>query len=285
MRMLSRGFRGRPALLRLVLGVAVSSVVLASGGLVEPQRRGGGQRGRPQQFVRPWMYDGAYVFCRLAFREAPDGDGGGWQVDYPKADTNFPWRLGQLTAAPISRDSRGEPNHVVVTATDPHLFECPFVMMTEPAAAYFDEEEAAKLREYLEKGGFLWADDFWGEYAWRAWERQIRKVLPASEFPIFDVPANHMIRNIDFILKDIPQVPSIDFWFRNGFRTSERFDSDVPNMRAIQNARGHIIVLMTHNTDFGDAFERETENKQFFDAFAARGYAVGINVFLYAMTH
>src|SRR5262245_5938998 len=131
MRVLSRLFRSRPALLRLVLGVTVSTVALAAGGPVEPQRRGGGgQRGRVQQFVRPWMYDGAFVFCRLAFREAPDGDGGGWQVDYPKADMNFPWRLGQLTTTPISRDSRGEANHVVVTAMDPHLFECPFVMMT-----------------------------------------------------------------------------------------------------------------------------------------------------------
>lgn len=283
MRVLSRVFRVR-SVSRMALGVAISSVLLASGGAVEPQRRGGGQRGR-SQIVTPWMYDGAYVFCRLAFREAPDGDGGGWSVDYPKADLNFPFRMGQLTAAPISRDLRGEPNHVVVTPTDPHLFECPFVMMTEPAAAYFDPEEAATLREYLDKGGFLWADDFWGEYAWRAWERQLRKVLPASEFPIFDVPAGHMIRNIDFVIKDIPQVPSIDFWFRNGFRTSERADSGVPHMRAIQNERGHVIVLMTHNTDLGDAFEREGENRAFFDAFAARGYAVGINVFLYAMTH
>ena len=71
----------------------------------------------------------------------------------------------------------------------------------------------------------------------------------------------------------------------HGRGTSERFDSGMPHMRAIQNARGHIIVLMTHNTDFGDAFEREGENREFFEEFAARGYAVGINVFLYAMTH
>ena len=49
--------------------------------------------------------------------------------------------------------------------TDPLLYHCPFVMMTEPGGAYFDEAEAAQLRDYLLKGGFLWADDFWGEYA------------------------------------------------------------------------------------------------------------------------
>jgi Domain of unknown function (DUF4159) len=262
--------------------IALSVSVLASADSAAPQR-GFGQRGRSVS-VNPWMYDGAYVFCRLAFRQAPDGDGGGWMVDYPKADLNFPFRLGQLTATPISRDHRGEPNHVVVTPTDPHLFECPFVMMTEPGAAWFDDEEAARLREYLDKGGFLWVDDFWGEYAWHVWERALRRILPASEFPIFDVPPTHMIRTIDFSITEIPQVPSINHWF-GGRGTSERPDSGTPHMRAVQNARGHIIVLMTHNTDLGDAFEREGENREFFNEFAARGYAVGINVFLYAMTH
>jgi hypothetical protein len=117
------------------------------------------------------------------------------------------------------------------------------------------------------------------------WEREIRKVLPANQFRIIDVPVSHMIRNIDFIIRDIPQVPSIDFWFGSGFRTSERADSAEPHMRAILDERGHIVVMITHNTDFGDAFEREGENRAFFDHFAARGYAVGINIFLYAMTH
>jgi hypothetical protein len=42
---------------------------------------------------------------------------------------------------------------------------------------------------------------------------------------------------------------------------------------------------MTHNTDYGDAFEREGAYRPYFDAFAAKGYGFGINVFLYAMTH
>jgi uncharacterized protein DUF4159 len=282
MRLLSSAVARASGLARVSAVAALALALVTSGGTAAPQRRGGG---RAMPVGLPWIYDGAYVFCRLAFKQSFDGDGGGWAVDYPKADLNFPFRLGQLTTTPISRDTRGEPNHVVVTPDDPHLFECPFVMMTEPGGAYFDDVDAARLRAYLDKGGFLWADDFWGEYAWQVWEREIRKVLPASQFPLVDVPVGHMIRNIDFIIKDIPQIPSIDFWFGSGFRTSERADSTVPHMRAILDERRHIIVLITHNTDFGDAFEREGENRAFFDQFAARGYAVGINIFLYAMTH
>jgi len=270
--------------MRGVAWLLVGVLTLATMASAAPQR-GFGRRTTMAPNL-PWVYDGDFVFCRLWFQQSQDGDGNGWFVDYPRADLNFPFRLGELTSTRISHDMRGDANHVVVTATDPHLFMCPFVMMTEPGGAYFAPDEAEHLRAYLEKGGFLWADDFWGEYAWAVWEREIRKVLPASEYPIFDVPLSHPIFNMKYVIHKIPQIPSIDFWFRTGFQTSERgADSAVPHVRAIQNAQGHIIVLMTHNTDFGDAFEREGDDRRYFDTFASSGYAFGVNVFMYAMTH
>ena len=273
---------------RILVWVALAAALLATASSPQFPRRGRGLRGAfgATDFSRPWVYDGKFVFCRLAFRESFDGDGGGWAVDYPKADLNFPFRLGELTETPISHNENGDPNHVIVTPTDPHLFQCPFVMMTEVGAAFFDEADAAKLREYLTKGGFIWADDFWGEYAWSIWEREIRKVLPASEFPLVELPMDHPIFNISYLIRKIPQIPSIDFWFGSGFQTSERgFDSQTPHVRAIENAHGDVIVIITHNTDFGDAFEREGEDRRYFDRFAAEGYSFGVNVFLYAMTH
>jgi hypothetical protein len=248
-----------------------------------PARQRGGFRRQP--IDRDWHYDGAFVFCRIAFRQASYGDGGGWSVDYPRADLNLPFRLGQLTTTPISRDERGEPHHVVITLDDPRLFECPFIMMTEPGGLYLDSTEAARLREYLDKGGFLWADDFWGDYAWDVWEHEIRKVLPAGGFPIYDLKPDHPLFHMLYEVKTIPQIPSITYWFSSGYQTSERIDSTVPHARAIDNADGFVMVLITHNTDFGDAFEREGDNRAYFDRFATEGYAFGINVILYAMSH
>jgi hypothetical protein len=45
------------------------------------------------------------------------------------------------------------------------------------------------------------------------------------------------------------------------------------------------MVLMTHNTDIADSWEREGEDPAFFDQFSPFGYAMGINVLLHAMTH
>lgn len=272
----------------MLLLVAIATAALPAASSARPQGRR--SRGRGFGGMSPvnaeWMYDGRFVFCRLAFQEAPYGDGGGWYVDYPRADLNLPFRMGQLTTVPISRDSRGEPNHVIVTPNDPHLFECPFVMATEVGAFYLTDRDAARLRLYLDKGGFLWADDFWGEYAWDVWEHEIRKALPEGAYPMRDLPLSHPLFHAVYNVKYIPQIPSINFWFGSGFQTSERgADSAVPHVRAVSDENGRILVLITHNTDFGDAFEREGDDRRYFDRFAAEGYAFGINVVVYAMTH
>jgi hypothetical protein len=243
-------------------------------------------RGRSMNYGIPpnAKYDGAFMFCRIMFRQARDGDGAGWSVDYPRADVNLSFRLSELTTTSVSRDAAGEFNHIVIQLTDPQLFRCPFIMMTEVGAAYFDQEEAKQLREYLLRGGFLWADDFWGEYAWEHWVTELQKVLP-SGYPIKDLSMDHPLFHVLYDVKDLPQIPSIGYYFSSGGDTSERPDSRIPHARGIEDANGNLMVLITHNTDFGDAFEREGDNREYFDRFAGPGYAVGIDTLLYAMTH
>jgi hypothetical protein len=159
-------------------------------------------------------------------------------------------------------------------------------MMTEPGGAYLDAQEAAALRNYVLKGGFLWADDFWGSYAWTFWEAQLRKALPSAQYPIIDVPLNHPILHTVLGVAKIPQIPGIRHWLQTGGDTSERGrDSAEPHMRAITDDHGRILVLMTHNTDFGDAFEEEATNHEYFLQFSVQGYAVGVDTIVYALTH
>jgi len=247
-----------------------------------------GQGGRPSRsafdFATPESFDGSFQFCRVAYRQAANGDGSRWDVDYPRADQNLSIRLSEITKAPVSFDERKDPNHVLIQLAQPELFHCPFIMMTEVGAAYLDDLEAANLRDYLLKGGFLWADDFWGEYAWAIWESQIRKALPSSAFPITDIPLEHQLFHQVIEMHRFPQIPSIGYW-DGGNATSERVDSQTPHARGIFDDHGRLMVLMTHNTDFGDAFEREGDNVAYFEKFSVDGYAFGINTLIYAMTH
>jgi hypothetical protein len=277
--------------MRTVAAVIVLAAALATSAdaQLQQRRRGGGGFGfnRLGGHTNP-KYDGAFQFCRVVYRNAPNGDGGGWSVDSWRADENLSFRLSELTRTSVSRGAApGEWNHVALLLTDAeHLSQCPFIMITEPGGAGFDEAEAAGLKTYLQKGGFMWADDFWGDYAFEHWMNELRKALPSGEYPLTDLPLEHPIFHVLYDVKDKVQIPSIGFWYGTGGQTSERGrETAEPHVRAISDRDGRVLVVMTHNTDFGDAFEREGESREYFERFAGAGYAFGIDTLLYSMTH
>mgnify|MGYP003577630523 CR=1 FL=1 len=272
---------GRPARFHRIVGAAIVAVLLVAAGVEA-------QFGRGRFNVRlatPEDYDGRFHFCRAWFRSAMGGDGGNWSVDFPRADINLSIRLAELTKTPVSERGELQPNHLVVRLTDDMLFQCPFVMMTEVGSVYFDEREAARLREYLLKGGFLWVDDFWGNYAWSVWASQIRKVFPSGEYPIVDLPPDHAIYRTQFVVAQTPQIPNIGFWLETNTTSERGADSAQVHTRGILDRDGRVMVLMTHNTDLGDSWEREADDPTYFYKFAANGYAFGIDIVLYSLTH
>ncbi len=251
------------------------------------QYGGWGWRRTPPRFASPGESDRAFTFSRAMYQSVRrEWLGTGWNTDYPDSDYNFMIRLSELTHTPVSFDG-DQPNHVVVQLTDNTLYDYPFLFMSDVGTAYFSPSEVKRLRRYLELGGFLWVDDFWGPSAWERWVEQIGQVLTPSEYPIRDLPLSHPIFNSLYHVEKIPQVPSIQFWRRSGgASTSERgTDSGEPHFRGISDANDRLMVFMSHNTDIADGWEREGESTEFFHKFSIDAYAVGINVVLYAMSH
>jgi len=113
------------------------------------------------------------------------------------------------------------------------------------------------------------------------------KVLPPDHYPMVDVPLDHPIFKSFFTVKEIPQIPSIQFWRRSGGTgTSERgWETEEPHFRGIFDDQGRLMVIMTHNTDIADGWERESEDDEYFYRFSLRAYPVGVNIAIYAMTH
>jgi hypothetical protein len=282
---------------RLVVAVAfILLVALAAGVSAQfgrQRRRGGGGFGGffregsiPPEFPPAHFEDGAFTFCKLMYTQVRYEDMGvGWATDYPYAGTNLTVRLSELTKAPVSLDQQGNPYRWVVRLTDDALFDCPFLMGSDVGTLAFSPAERAKLREYLLKGGFLWVDDFWGTPAWQNWSYEIGQVLP--EFKIQDVPLDHALLHSLYDVNKIPQITNIQFWRSSGgLITSERgSDSPYAELKMIANEKGRILVVMTHNTDVGDSWEREGEDHEFFLQFSPDGYALGVDVMMYMMTH
>jgi hypothetical protein len=272
---------------RLVLLVIVVGVAAAAA--QEPWFRGYGYGYNrvPPRLPTADSYDGAFSFCRGLFRSVRrEPSGSGWGTDYPDADVNFSIRFAELTKTRVGRQKTGDPNHLVVPLSSDWLYNCPYVHMEDVGTLEFSDEEVERMRAYLLKGGFVWVDDSWGDFAWESWVEQIGRVLPPTRYPIRDMPLEHPIFRSMFTVNALPQIPAISHWRRSGGGTSERPpETDVPIIRGISDEHGNLLVLMTHNTDISDAWEREGEDPQYFYNFSPDGYALGLNIVLYSMMH
>src|SRR5258705_4219559 len=133
-----------------LLAALAAAALLCAAVTVEAQFRRGGF-GFSARTATAKDFDGSFHFCRIVFQNSIQGDGGGWQVDYPRADINFSVRFSELTKTHVSRDGSGEPNHLLVRLTDKELFDCPFGIMTDPGGAGVYGQEAASLGLYRVK--------------------------------------------------------------------------------------------------------------------------------------
>ena len=278
--------RTSPQVVTRILGGAVVAALLCGAATTSAQRWSWSRM--PPKYPDGEPTHRLFTFTRGLYESTHREQGGqGWHTDYPDADINFTIRLSELTYTPVGRDRYDEPDHIVVELTDPELFTYPFLFMSDVGTVWFSPEEAERLGAYLRKGGFLWVDDFWGPYAWEQWAREIGKVLPPAQYPIVDIPMSDPIHHGMFDVNEVPQVPSIQHFRRvGGTTTSERgYQSEEVHVRGIYDDLGRLMVLMTHNTDIADGWEREGEDYEFFYRFSVTSYAVGINFILHAMTH
>ncbi len=240
----------------------------------------GDRNGAPTWEVDPAFKSDVFTFARVRYSSGGYGRGGGWMTDFPDADLNFSFRLQQLTSMKV------DPNGRIIDLTDPELFDYPFIYMVEPGGLTFTDEEVVALRQYLNNGGFLMVDDFWGEEEWDNFATEIARVFP--DRPPQELPLEHPIFHCVYDLKEKPQLPSIGFaqQYRGTNITWERPDAKEPHYRAILDDKGRIMVMICHNTDNGDGWEREGEDEYYFREFSEKkAYPIGINIVFYAMTH
>jgi hypothetical protein len=277
----------RFAKMAVVIAVAAGALAVAQA----QQRVWSGFYGyTPPKFPTATTYDGSFNFCRAMFT-SNRREKQGWSTDYPGADINFSVRLAELTKVHVKLTTQGEeqvPDAVVVRLTDDWLFRCSFTLMEDAGTVRFTDAEVKRLREYLLKGGFLLVSDYHGSLAKAQFDDEIGRVLPHSEFPIVDLtPPDHPMWNTMFRVSQIPQMASIQTWRRTAGGTIERWNEDgsPPDVRGIADDHGRIMVVMVHNTDLPDPWEREGEESDYFFRFSPNAYAVGIDILLYALTH
>jgi hypothetical protein len=285
------------------IAIAALALTCVAAGIVFAQQRGWGGRGYgrgyqrdisdrngvPEWEVDPQFKKDVFTFVRVRYSSAYGGGygygrrgGGDWATDYPDSDLNFSFRLQQLTSLKV------DPNPKIVELTDDALFDYPFIYMIEPGNLQFSEEEVVALRRYLTNGGFMMVDDFWGEYEYQNFYDQIKRVFPDARQEPVELDISHEIFRCVYQLKEKPQVPSINAAYggRSSGRTWERSDAREVHFKAIYDNKDRMMVIICHNTDLGDGWEREGEDEWYFKEFSEKkAYPMGINIVFYAMTH
>src|SRR5271165_1894805 len=177
-----------------VISAAIPCLLAAVGGLALAQPNWPGQwrfrnpldglpadrAGVPDWKIDERFKDDVFTFVRVQYssyrgRGRWGRGGGAWATDWPDSDLNFSYRLQQLTSLKVN------PVPITLTLTDEALFDYPFIYIIEPGALVFSEQEVVALRRYLQNGGFLMVDDFWGEYAYQNFLREIKRVFPGRD--------------------------------------------------------------------------------------------------------
>ena len=216
-----------------------------------------------------------YVFTRLAHYSprARSWRGHTWNTDYPKADRQFLQGVLRLTRIEAREQEQ------VLRPLDPKLFAYPFLYAVEVGYWRFSEEEAARLREYLLRGGFLIVDDFHGSREWSSFLREMQKVFP--DRPIREVELSDPIFHCFFDITEKIQIPGLQYLYTG--RTYEQ-DGTTPHYRAIYDDNGRIMVMINFNVDLGDAWEW-ADLPQYPEVYTTLAYRLGVNYIVYSMTH
>lgn len=278
--------------MRFSLFVLLGALTACSAQWQEQRGRGGGGGFRgvrnpdrdqyPNWEIDPQFEQDVFTFVRVQYTSAGYARRGrNWDNDYPDCDWNFSFRLQQLTSLKVHPDGK------VLRLTDRELFEFPFVYMSNVGNMVLSDSEAVALRRYLLNGGFLMADDFWAPQAWEHVQRQMKSVFPNREPR--ELELSHDIFHNVYDLKQLPQVPSIRAWMRGDtfeYWHGDPMGDEGPHFWGFFDDDGRLMALLCHNNDIGDGWEREGENREFFEQYSEKySYPIGINIVTYAMTH
>jgi hypothetical protein len=237
-----------------------------------------------------WREPAGFVVARLMYppgfggRFGGFGRGGGgdwrqggtsWAVDYPKGDRYYASILRRLTTI----DVRSVEQPVNLEDGD-DVFNWPYLIVGLAGRWNLDDDMVVKLREYLERGGFLFCDSFFGSQEWEGFIEGMSRIFPDRE--IVDLPDDHPLFHTVYDLTRKQQVPNMNALLGGG--AGYREDGYVPRWRAILDDNDRVMVAIAFNNDVSDSFQWADDPDYPAEA-ATMGLRMGVNFAVYALTH
>jgi Domain of unknown function (DUF4159) len=239
---------------------------------------------RAFELPEDWQQKGEWAFARLMFPGGPnDGYRGRfdgdfrlglslWTQDYPRADRHFVLALRRLTRLHVR--SVEQP----VNLDEGGVGDWPWLYAVQTGHWQLTDSQAKSLREYLLRGGFFMADDFWGTPEWAVFWDSMGRVFPDRQ--AVELESNNTIFHTIYDLDDRYQVPGAWGLYGRGYQN----DGRVAHWKGILDDKGRLMVAITMNSDLGDSWEW-ADAPEYPERYSALGIRIGVNYVTYAMTH
>jgi hypothetical protein len=219
--------------------------------------------------------DTEFQFVRLSYTGNTwrFGGRGGWLTDWPEAEQHLMRGVRRLTRIDAAEEGQ------YLSLMDDSLFDYPWIYAVEVGTWVLSDQEAARLRDYLLRGGFLVVDDFHGSLQWAGFVQSMHRVFP--DRAIVDIPHDDALFHVAYDLDEHIQIPGIQSLYSGLTYESDGF---TPQWRGIYDDDGRLMVVINFNMDLGDAWEH-ADVPEYALQYTTRAYKYAINYILYAMTH
>ncbi|HEX4348374.1 MAG TPA: DUF4159 domain-containing protein [Vicinamibacterales bacterium] len=252
---------------------------------------GGGSYGDPDPKITNPDYNGQFTFARIKYTSGVGpgfGVGGYYYRNIPawahgyvpdprrgsgRAEVNLMKIMDDVTYL----DARVE-DSVVYGFDDPGLFKYPVAYMTEPGFWTMNEKEAAGLRAYLLKGGFLIVDDFRHDgdrnqgAGWDNFEANVKRAFPDEKF--FTLNPSLAIYDSFFRVQSFDIIPQA--YDRNPPEFYGLFEGNDPKKR--------LMMIVNYSTDISDFWEFSSTGFMPIEE-SNEAYKLGVNYIMYGLTH
>jgi len=186
-----------------------------------------------------------------------------WHHDYPFGDEAFPAFLKEVSRVHTEHNA-----YEIVDIDSPELFKYPFTYLCEPGYLDLNDKDTKNLREYLERGGFVFVDDFRGQRHLQNLAYQLKKVFPNRN--IIPLTIAHEIFRSFYTVETLDVAPPY------GFAPVE--------FLGLEDDHGRLVMIINYNNDLSEFWEGLDRGEVPMSS-AATSLKFGMNYVMYAFTH
>jgi hypothetical protein len=265
--------RRRPAALVLA---ALVLAALGTVALAQRDRGFGRFRAMAMPKVKNTPYDGRFTFVRINYDTAPGGywyrGQPAWSHGYPVAEENLMKIMNE-----VSFLGANDAKFNTLTLDDPELFKYPLAYLIEVSWWKMTNTEAAALRAYIQKGGFVIVDDFkregdFGSAGWEPFAENMRRVMPEGRF--LEMDTSHPIFHSFFEIHTLSNFP-------------QAYNAGAPVFRGLfedNDPTKRLQMIVNYNTDISQYWEWSGRGLRPFDE-TNEAYKLGVNYIIYGLLH